>query len=204
MNARAFDVGVLVFRDMRGPILSGPLGSAATLDGVLDVVNQDGVLVVIGPLWLGDVLAARLRVILLIEPEERARARRVARRALAAGRRLTIAVAGADLPLAAGTVDNLLIESASTLDGEAVTRWMATLVPTLRPGGRLIAADATDDPAIEARLAGVFLGSALTAIRQQRPRAGVVLTVGTAPAAEITAARFTDPVVFQSSAPGQG
>ncbi len=139
---------------------------------------------------MGETLAARIPVLLLTEPEERARARRVVRRAVTAGHRLAVALAGVDLPLLTGTVGALLVESASTLDGEAMTRWLAALVPSLRPGGRLIAADATDDPAVEARLAGLFLSAALTEIVQERPRAGVVLTVGTAPPAAVVAARF--------------
>ncbi|MEO5769919.1 MAG: hypothetical protein ABIS92_16315, partial [Polyangia bacterium] len=56
--------------------------------------------------------------------------------------------------------------------------------------GRLMALDATDDPAVEARLAGVFLASALGHIVQDRPREGVVLTVGTAPPATVISARY--------------
>ena len=149
-------------------------------------------MVVIGPLWLGEVLSARLRVLLLTEPEDRQRARRAARRAAAAGQRLTVALAGVDLPLAPGTLEALLVESASTLEVEAMARWMTTLVPMLRPGGRLVALDASDNPAVEARLAGLFLGSALCGITQERPREGVVLTVGIAPEAAVIAARFED------------
>jgi hypothetical protein len=145
---------------------------------------------VIGPLWMAAVLSAEVPLLLLTEPEERERARRAVRHARATGHHLIVALAGVELPLGAGAVDTLLIESASTLDAEALTRWLATLVPTLRPGGRLIAIDATGNPAVEARLAGQFLGAALTEIVQERPREGVVLTVGLAPAAAVIAARF--------------
>ena len=145
---------------------------------------------VIGPLWLGETLSAEIPVVLLIEPEERARARRIARRAAAAGRRLTIVVAGVDLPLATGMADAVLIDSAAALVPEALARWTEVLVPVLKPDGLLIAADVTDDPAVEARLAGQFLGAALTGIAQERPRDGVVLTMGRAPAAELSRARF--------------
>ncbi|MEO8211872.1 MAG: hypothetical protein ABI560_01715 [Myxococcales bacterium] len=175
---------------MRGPLLSGPLGSATTLDAVAKSLGAAASVVVIGPLWLGEVLSTRVRVLLLAEPEEKPRARRAARRTAAAGQRLTVATAGVDLPLALGGVEALLVESASTLDAEAISRWMATLVPVLRPGGRLMALDATDDPAVEARLAGVFLASALGHIVQDRPREGVVLTVGTAPPATVISARY--------------
>src|SRR6185503_3683148 len=99
-----------------------------------------------------------------------ARARRVTRKAVAAGHRLVVALAGADLPLGPGTVDALVVESAATLDEEGALRWLSALVPTLRPGGRVLAADATDDPAAEARLSSLFLGAALTRIAQERPR----------------------------------
>lgn len=149
-----------------------------------------GSVVVIGPLWLGEALSARVSVVLLTEPEERSRARRVARRAASAQRRLTVVLAGVDLPLRVGSVGALLVEGASTLDAAAIERWLSALVPTLRPGGRLIAADATGNPAVEARLAGLFLGAALTEIVQERPREGVVLTSGVAPAALVVGARL--------------
>lgn len=136
--------------------------------------------VVLGPLWLGAALATRTRVLLLIEPEHRARARRVVRKAAEGGQPLLVAVAGVDLPLAPGSVDAIVVESASALDAESAARWLASVVPLLRPGGRLLAADATDDPVVEARLAGLFLGAALTGIRQTRPRDGTVLTSGAA------------------------
>ena len=145
---------------------------------------------VFGPLWLGETLAAELPTVLLVEPEERPRARRTVRRTTAAGRRLTVMLAGVELPLARGSVDALLIESASTLAPGEAAEWLATLVPVLREGGRLIAADVTEDPADEARLAALWLASALTGITQERPRSGVVLTSGRAPAAELVRTRF--------------
>lgn len=175
---------------MRGPLLSGPLGSASTLEIVTRWLDQAATVVVIGPLWLGDVLSKRNRVLLLTEPEERQRARRAAKRASAAGQRLMVAVAGVDLPLRKGGADALLIEGASALDDEAVGRWLATLVPAIRPTGQLIALDATDDPSVEARLAGLFLGAALAQIVQERPRNGVVLTAARVPAASVVATRF--------------
>ena len=69
-------------------------------------------------------------------------------------------------------------------------RWIAALAPLLRPGGRLIAADATSSDAAAARVAGAFLAAALTDIVQEWPREGAVLTVGVAPAAAVVAARF--------------
>jgi predicted O-methyltransferase YrrM len=175
---------------MRGPLLSGPLGSARSLDAILRWLDRADRIAVIGPLWMAEALSSEVSLLLLIEPEERQRARRVVRRARTAGHRLIVVLAGVDLPLAQGTIDTLLIESASTLEAAALARWLATLVPLLRSGGRLIAVDATGNPAAEARLAGQFLGAALTEIVQERPRDGVVLTVGLAPATAVVTARF--------------
>jgi hypothetical protein len=200
MKAPAADPAVLASPDMRGPILSGPLGSASTLEAIGRALGTAGTVVVIGPLWLGEVLSASVRVLVLTEGQERARARRAVRRAAKTvthgkttpGHGLTVALAGDDLPIRAGTVDALLIDGASTLDVDALARWMATLVPAVRPGGRLIAIDATDDPAAEAKLAGLFLAAALGEIGQVRPRVGVVLTAGTAPPAPVITTRFAD------------
>jgi predicted O-methyltransferase YrrM len=179
---------------MRGPLLSGPLGSSTVLDALLVRLRGAGKTAVktavIGPLWLAETLSAEIPVVLLIEPEESGRARRIARRAATDGHRLTVVIAGVELPLQPGAADALVIEGAAALDAEALARWTAALVPALRPGGLLIAADVTDDPAVEARLAGQFLGAALTGIAQDRPRDGVVLTIGTAPEAALVKARF--------------
>jgi hypothetical protein len=176
---------------MRGPLLSGPLGTVGALEAMARWLDGTGAVAVIGQLWLGDTLSAKMPILLLTEAEERDRARRVARRATAAGRRLTIVLAGVDLPLGQGTVGALLIDGAATLDAESFARWMQALVPALRPGGRLIAVDATANPTVEARLAGVFLGSAMTEIVQERPREGVLITVGVAPPAPVIKARFS-------------
>ena len=175
---------------MRGPLFSGPLGGGAVLEALLRRLRGAGNVVVIGPLWLGETLAAEVPTVLLVEPEERVRARRTARRASAAGRRLTVMVAGVELPLGRGSVDALLIDSVAALSAPEASEWLATLVPALREGGSLIAADVTEDPADEARLAALWLASALTHIKQERPRSGVVLTSGRAPAAELVRARF--------------
>jgi len=178
------------FPAVRGPLFSGPLGGGAVLDALVRRLRGAGPVVVIGPLWLGETLAAELPTVLLVEPEERPRARRTVRRSTTAGRRLTVMVAGGELPLARGSVDALLIESVSTLAAPEAALWLATLVPVLREGGRLIAADVTEDPGDEARLAALWLASALTHITQERPRSGVVLTSGRAPAAELVRTRF--------------
>jgi hypothetical protein len=154
-------------------------------------LRDRGPVAVIGPVWLGEALSAELPTLLLVEPEERGRARRAVKRAIADGRRLGVLVAGVGLPMQAGTLSDLVVEGASALDDEALRRWMATLIPTLRPGGRFLTYDATDDPAVECRLTSLYLGCALRDIVQERPRGGVLLTVGVAPEAVVTAVRFS-------------
>jgi hypothetical protein len=106
------------------------------------------------------------------------------------GRALEIALAGAELPMPLGSVNALVVENVAGLDAAAAEKWLGALVPTLRPGGRLIAVDATASTDAMARVAGVFLASSLMGLIQERPREGVVLTVGVAPSAAIMAARF--------------
>ena len=173
---------------MRGPLLSGPLGSQPTLEALLrwtQFPSTDaaasappgaaaapgrGPVVVLGPPWLGAAMARGGRTLLLVERELRPAALRTHRRAQKESQPLDIA-----LPA----------------EGE---RWIAALMPLLRPGGRLIAADATSSDAAAARVAGAFLAAALLEIVQEWPREGAVLTVGVAPAASVTAARFDFPV----------
>lgn len=148
--------------------------------------------VVIGPIWLAETVSAEIPTLLLVEPDERRRAARAAKRARADGRRLVVALAGAGLPTLDGTIGALVVEGAARQKADAVARWMTALVPALQPGGRLLAFDTTDDPAVETRLTSTFLSAALCAIVQERPRAGVLLTLGIAPAAAVVAMRFTD------------
>jgi len=175
---------------MRGPLLSGPLGSAVALDALVRLVAAFEPLVVLGPLWLGERLASTARVVMLVEPHERPRALRARRRARKAGHALDIAVASDALPVRPGSVGALVVESVAGLSPEEGQRWVAALTPCLRPGGRMVAADATSSPASAARVAGVFLSAALMELIQEWPRDGVVLTVGVAPVAPIVAARF--------------
>jgi hypothetical protein len=175
---------------MRGPLLSGPLGSSAALEALVGLLAGYDPVVVLGPPWLGEALAASMRVLLLVESEERVAVLRVRRRAAKAGRPLTIAVAGGELPLRPGSLGALVVEDVAGLDPADAERWIGALVPCLRPGGRLIAADTTGSPAVAARVAGVFLAGALTDLCQEWPRDGVVLTMGVAPSAAVVAARF--------------
>ena len=175
---------------MRGPLLSGALGSAAALEALLRWVRKDQPAVVLGPLWLGETLAAELPILMLVATDDHAAVRRARRRAQRAGRPLEIAVGGGELPLGASSVATIVAENVAGLDAAAAAGWIASLAACLRPGGRLVAADATGSSSAMARVAGTFLGAALTGITQEQPRDGVLLTVGEAPDARIQAARF--------------
>ena len=110
--------------------------------------------------------------------------------ALIGGKALAIGMAGAELPLRRASLGALVIENVAGLAADEAARWVEALVPSLRPGGRLVAVDATGSSVASARIAGVFLSAALIDLVQEQPRDGVVLTVGVAPAAAITQARF--------------
>ncbi|HEY7375881.1 MAG TPA: hypothetical protein VIF57_27225 [Polyangia bacterium] len=175
---------------VKGPLLSGALGSAPTLAAVLRWTEGRAPVVVIGPPWLGDAVASAGRALVLVEPEARPIALRTRRRARKQSRALEVALATAELPLGRGTLAALVVENVGGLQDDEAIRWLSALVPCLRPGGRLIAADATSSTTAAARVAGAFLSGALTEIVQEWPRDGALLTIGVAPAASIIAARF--------------
>ncbi|HEV3030344.1 MAG TPA: hypothetical protein VG319_01820 [Polyangia bacterium] len=178
---------------MRGPLLSGPLGSAASVAALGRWTDGASPLVVLGPVWLAETLAATTRVLFLDEPDDRRVLVRARRRADKISRPLAIAIAGADLPLRRGSLGALVVENAAGLPADEAARWIAALVPCLRPGGRLVAVDATRSSDVAARVAGVFLSAALIDLAQEWPRDGVVVTVGAAPAAVVVDARFGIP-----------
>jgi SAM-dependent methyltransferase len=187
---------------VKGPLLSGALGSAATLAAVLRWTEGRAPVVVIGPPWLGDAVATAGRALVLVEPEARPIAVRARRRAHKQSRGLDVALAAAELPLGRGTLSALVVENVGGLQDDEAARWLAALVPCLRPGGRLIAADATSSHTAAARVAGAFLSGALIEIVQEWPRDGALLTVGVAPAASIIDARFPDGSRPDGSIPG--
>ena len=196
---------------MRGPLLSGPLGSQPTLEALLrwtqistqaapqasmeaptaaNAALPRSPVVVLGPPWLGAAIARGGQTLLLVEGELRPQALRTYRRAKKESRPLDVALAAAELPFGRGTLSALVVENVAGLPPAEGERWIAALMPLLRPGGRLIAADATSSDVAAARVAGAFLAAALLDIVQEWPREGAVLTVGIAPAAAVTAARF--------------
>ena len=188
---------------VKGPLLSGALGSTPTLAAVLRWTEGRAPVVVIGPPWLGDAVASAGRVLVLVEPEVRPIALRARRRAQKQSRVLEVALAAADLPLARGTLSALVVENVSGLQDEEAMRWLAALAPCLRPGGRLIAADATSSTAAAARVAGAFLSAAMTEIVQEWPRDGALLTIGVAPTPSVVAARFPAAAPSGGSVPSQ-
>ena len=119
---------------------------------------------------------------------------RARRRAHKQNRALDVALAGAELPLGRSVLPALVVENVGGLQPDEAARWLAALVPCLRPGGRLIAADATSSTTAAARVAGAFLSAALTEIVQEWPRDGALLTIGVAPTSSVIEARFEAPV----------
>ena len=175
---------------MRGPLLSGPLGTTQTLEALVRWTKDRAPVAVLGPPWLGDALAKAGPALLLVEAPVRPQAVRARRRAQREKRPLHVALAGGALPFRPRALGALVAENVAGLGDEDAAHWLAGLVPALRPGGRLIAADATSSTAAAARVAGAFLSAALTDIVQEWPREGAVLTIGVAPAPSVVAARF--------------
>jgi hypothetical protein len=160
------------------------------LAALLRWIEGRGPVVVLGPPWLAEAISSAGPALGLVETATRPTALRARRRAGKAGRPLTVALAAEQLPLRRGSLGALVVENVAGLSIEEAARWLAALVPCLRPDGRLIAADATSSTDAAARVAGVFLASSLTDIVQEWPRDGALLTIGVAPAAAVTAARF--------------
>jgi hypothetical protein len=89
-----------------------------------------------------------------------------------------------------GTVGAILVENLMDVEDQtAAEDLLIGLLPALRPDGVVASLDATKHQETEARLAALFLAAALTGIAQVRPREGALLTIGSAPAQEVTAVR---------------
>jgi hypothetical protein len=185
---------------MRGPLLSGPIGSPATLERLGAILQPKAPAVVLSSVWLAAELATAMPALLLVEPEGHRDAKRAARKAKEAGRGAAAAapgapgllavVAGEQVPLRPGAVGALVVESLAELDEGAAGEYLLGLAEALAPDGFVVALDGTKDPAVEARVAGAFLAAGLRAVAQERPREGALLTFGRAPAPEVLAARL--------------
>src|SRR6185436_5675285 len=114
---------------MRGPLLSGPLGSAASLDALARWIDGLAPVIVLGPVWLAEALAAKTRVLFLDEPEDRRVLVRARRRATKAGKPLDIGIAGADLPLRPASLGAIVVENVAGLATDEAQQWIADLVP---------------------------------------------------------------------------
>ncbi len=176
---------------MRGPLLSGPLGSPAALERVCQIARAHSPTVVLTALWLAETLSEEFPVLALVEDDKRSAGQRAMRRASKAGRPLLVVAAGEDIPLARGSVGSVLVENLMDIEERAAAEdLLAGLMPALRPDGVVVSLDATKSPEVEARLAGLFLGAALKGITQLRPREGALLTMGTLPHPAVVAARL--------------
>jgi len=102
---------------------------------------------VLGPPWLAAAIAREARALVLVESAARPLALRTLRRARRDQRPLDVALAAGELPLRRGAVSALVIENVAGLPAEDAARWLGALCPCLRPGGRIIAADATSSDA---------------------------------------------------------
>src|SRR3954454_7655228 len=157
---------------MRGPLLSGPIGSKVALERVCQIARPRAPAVVLSTLWLGQTLAAaQTPVTALVEAEQRRRGKGAVPRAARAGQPLMVVTAGGALPVAPGRAGCILVERLSDIeDDQEAADFLARLARALRADGVLLAVDATKLPAVEARVAGLFLAAALAGIAQERPR----------------------------------
>lgn len=180
-----------IVRGMRGPLLSGTLGSQATLARVCSLVREHSPVVVLSTLWLAETLATEIPVVALVEEEKRAAALRSQKRARKLGLPLSIVMAASELPLSPGSVGVVLVDSLVDIEEpSAAAELLLGVLPTLQPGGIVISLDATKNPDLESRVSSMFLAASLTHIAQMRPREGALLTVARAPHAAVTAARL--------------
>jgi len=180
-----------IVRAMRGPLLSGTLGSQATLARVCGLVREHSPVVVLSTLWLAETLATEMPILALVEEDKRASALRTQKRARKSGVPLSIVMAASDLPLRPGSVGAVLVDSLVDIEEPAAaTDLLLGVLPTLKSDGIVVSLDATKNPDLEARVSGIFLAASLSQITQMRPRDGALLTVARAPHAAVTAARL--------------
>jgi hypothetical protein len=170
---------------MRGPLLSGAIGSPAALERLCQILRAQPPAVVLSSLWLATELSSELPVLVMAEKDAAKAARRAARKAAQTSRRLQSVLAAEAVPLARGTVGALVLENLAEIgEGETVP-FLLGLVPALRPDGVIVALDRVKDPVTEARLAGAFLAGGLMSIAQERPREGALFTIARAPLPQV-------------------
>jgi hypothetical protein len=158
---------------------------------VASIVRERPPVVVLSALWLAETLSSEMEVLALVEEDKRGAAERAQRRAHRQGRPLSVVVAASELPLGRAAVGAILVDSLVDIDEEsAAIELLLGLLPVLRPDGIVVSLDATKSPALEARVAEIFLAASLTRIAQVRPRDGALLTTGCAPHPAIVAARL--------------
>jgi hypothetical protein len=175
---------------MRGPLLSGALGSPATLARVCGLVREHSPVVVLSTLWLAETLAPEMPILALVEEDKRGAALRAHKRARKLGLPLGIVMAASDLPLLSGSVGAVLVDSLVDIeDPTAAADLLLAVLPTLRQDGIVVSLDATKNPELESRVSAMFLAASLTQISQIRPRDGALVTVARAPHAAVAAAR---------------
>jgi len=175
---------------MRGPLLSGALGSPATLDRVCNLVRSHAPVVVLSALWLAETLVAEIPILALVEEQKRNAAARAQRRAHKLGFPLAIVVAAAEVPLAPNSVGAVLVDSLVDIEEEAAASdLLVGLLPALKPDGIVVSLDATKSPTLEARVSAIFLAANLANICQVRPREGALVTWARAPHPAISAVR---------------
>jgi hypothetical protein len=178
---------------MRGPLLSGVLGSPATLARVCDLVRPHTPVVVLSALWLAETLACEIPVLALVEVEKRNAAQRARRRAHKLGCPLAVVAAAAEVPLAQNSVGAVVVDSLVDIEDQgAACDLLVGLLPALKPDGIVVSLDATKSPELEARVSEIFLAANLVRIAQFRPREGALVTVAFAPHPAIRAVRVRD------------
>jgi hypothetical protein len=195
---------------MRGPLLSGAVGSAVTLRRLCEIVRNHGPTAVVRSDWLGLTLASEIPVVAVLPASARAAARR-RRRSKKAGPPSLFALAGAAPPLGEGAAGSLIVTDLSEVDPAGLIAYLLDTAALIRPGGLLVALDRTKDAATEARLAGALLGAGYLSVGQERPREGALLSRGHPPPVAVRtaladAARTPAPAAVESapSAPDAG
>jgi len=175
---------------MRGPLLSGALGSPATLDRVVEIVRPHQPIVVLSALWLAETLATELPVLALVEKDKQGAATRAGRRARKLSMPLSVVVAAGEVPLAPKRFGAVVLENMMDIEEvQAAADLLLGLLPSMLPDAVILSLDATKNPYLEARVAEIFLAASLTNIRQVRPKDGALLTLAVVPQPEVIAAR---------------